>query len=57
LSKKEISQIVEIQLKDVQNRLIDKHSSSDFQQVKDYIVDQGFDPVLGARPLRKLFRD
>jgi ATP-dependent Clp protease ATP-binding subunit ClpC len=54
LSKKEISQIVEIQLKDVQNRLIDRNIHLLIsQQVKDYIVDQGFDPVLGARPLRR----
>ena len=23
------------------------------REVKDYIVDQGFDPILGARPLRR----
>jgi ATP-dependent Clp protease ATP-binding subunit ClpC len=54
LSKKEISQIVEIQLRDVQSRLVDRNITLQIsQEVKTYIVDQGFDPLLGARPLRR----
>jgi ATP-dependent Clp protease ATP-binding subunit ClpC len=54
LSKKEISQIVEIQLRDVQSRLVDRNITLNIDQdVKTYIVDQGFDPLLGARPLRR----
>jgi ATP-dependent Clp protease ATP-binding subunit ClpC len=54
LSKKEISQIVEIQLADVQSRLVDRNIALKItQEVKTYIVDQGFDPILGARPLRR----
>lgn len=54
LSKKEISQIVEIQLRDVQSRLVDRNITLKIdQEVKTYIVDQGFDPLLGARPLRR----
>jgi ATP-dependent Clp protease ATP-binding subunit ClpC len=54
LSKKEISQIVEIQLADVQSRLVDRNITLKITpEVKTYIVDQGFDPILGARPLRR----
>jgi ATP-dependent Clp protease ATP-binding subunit ClpC len=54
LGKKEIAQIVEIQLRDVQSRLIDRNITLKIsQEVKDYIVEQGFDPILGARPLRR----
>ena len=54
LGRKEIAQIVEIQLRDVQSRLVDRNITLTVsQRVKDYIVEQGFDPVLGARPLRR----
>ncbi len=54
LGKKEIAKIVEIQLRDVQSRLVDRNVTLKIsQEVKDYIVEQGFDPILGARPLRR----
>ena len=54
LSKKEIAQIVEIQLTDVAARLVDRNIKLDVTpEVKAYVVDQGFDPILGARPLRR----
>jgi len=54
LGKKEIAQIVEIQLRDVQSRLTDRNITLEVsQEVKNYIVDKGFDPLLGARPLRR----
>jgi ATP-dependent Clp protease ATP-binding subunit ClpC len=54
LSKKEIGQIVEIQLADVAKRLVDRSIRIDVTpDVKAYVVDQGFDPMLGARPLRR----
>ena len=54
LSKKEIAQIVDIQLADVARRLVDRNIVIDVTpEVKTYVVDQGFDPVLGARPLRR----
>jgi len=54
LSKKEIAQIVDIQLADVAQRLVDRNIVIDVTpEVKTYVVDQGFDPVLGARPLRR----
>ena len=54
LGKKEIAQIVEIQIRDVQSRLVDRNITLDISpEVKSYIVDKGFDPILGARPLRR----
>jgi ATP-dependent Clp protease ATP-binding subunit ClpC len=54
LSIKEISQIVDIQLRDVQSRLVYRNIILNVTDVaKEYIVNQGFDPVLGARPLRR----
>jgi ATP-dependent Clp protease ATP-binding subunit ClpC len=54
LTKKEIAQIVEIQLAEVAGRLVERNISMDItKEVKAYVVDQGFDPILGARPLRR----
>jgi ATP-dependent Clp protease ATP-binding subunit ClpC len=54
LGKKEIGEIVEIQLREVQERLVDRNVRLEISQpVKEYIVDKGFDPILGARPLRR----
>ena len=54
LSKKEIARIVEIQLAEVAARLADRNIRLDVTpEVKTHVVDQGFDPILGARPLRR----
>jgi ATP-dependent Clp protease ATP-binding subunit ClpC len=54
LSKKEISQIVEIQLKEVESRMSDRSMKLDVtKNAKKFLVDKGFDPILGARPLRR----
>lgn len=54
LTKKEITEIVEIQLSEVAGRLVDRNIKMIISpEVKKFIVDQGFDPMLGARPLRR----
>jgi ATP-dependent Clp protease ATP-binding subunit ClpC len=54
LGKKEIAQIVEIQLRDVQGRLTDRNITLSISaRAKEFIVESGFDPILGARPLRR----
>ena len=54
LGKEEIGRIVEIQLAEVQKRLADRSIVLDITAAaKQYIVDQGYDPILGARPLRR----
>ena len=54
LGKEEIAQIVEIQLAEVAQRLVDRNIKLVFTpEVKRLLVEGGFDPVLGARPLRR----
>ena len=54
LGKKEISRIVDIQLKEVEQRMAERNVSLQVTApAKKYIVEKGFDPILGARPLRR----
>ncbi|MBN1759770.1 MAG: ATP-dependent Clp protease ATP-binding subunit [Chitinispirillaceae bacterium] len=54
LTKKEIARIVEIQLAEVSQRLVDRNITMEVTaEVKKHVVDEGFDPLLGARPLRR----
>lgn len=54
LNKTEISSIIELMFKDLQRRLKDKQLSvSVTQRAKSYIVEQGYDPIYGARPLKR----
>jgi ATP-dependent Clp protease ATP-binding subunit ClpA len=57
LTKTEIVKIVDLMLADLQKRLDDKHiriSVSD--KAKEYIVECGYDPNFGARPLRRFIQ-
>lgn len=57
LSKDEVSKILEIQLKDLSSRLAEKSLSIDItSNAKAYLVERGYNPVFGARPMRKLLR-
>ncbi len=54
LTKENIAGIVDLQLADLNRRLGQKQLSCTVTQAaKDYIVEQGYDPVYGARPLRR----
>jgi ATP-dependent Clp protease ATP-binding subunit ClpC len=54
LSKKEIALIVDIQLGEIQTRLTDRSITLQAsKRAKEFLVERGFDPVLGARPLRR----
>ncbi|MBD3420917.1 MAG: AAA domain-containing protein [Chitinivibrionales bacterium] len=54
LGKKDMLQIVDIQLHDVQSRLEERHIILKLTKAaKKFIVDHGYDPILGARPLRR----
>ncbi|OGY42918.1 MAG: ATP-dependent chaperone ClpB [Candidatus Buchananbacteria bacterium RIFCSPHIGHO2_01_FULL_39_14] len=58
LSKQDIRQIVEIQLANVAKRLEDKKIKVEFSvSVKDFLADKGFDPIFGARPLKRLIQN
>ncbi|MDY5731527.1 MAG: ATP-dependent chaperone ClpB [Eubacteriales bacterium] len=57
LSKEDISQIVELLIADLQNRVQDKTLQLRItDNAKNYIIEQGYDPVYGARPLKRFLQ-
>ncbi|MDP4151966.1 MAG: ATP-dependent chaperone ClpB [Bacillota bacterium] len=57
LTKKEISSIVDLMIKSLSDRLADRQLSVELTaRAKDFVVDQGYDPVYGARPLRRFIQ-
>ena len=57
LRKDEIVKIVDLMLKDLRCRLEDKEVGFAITDAaKDYIIDSGFDPNYGARPLRRFIQ-
>ena len=54
LTKNDVKQIAEIMIKQLQDRMKEKEIELDVRNsVKEILVDQGFDPIYGARPLRR----
>jgi ATP-dependent Clp protease ATP-binding subunit ClpB len=54
LGIKEIKQIVELQLTELKKRLAEKRIGLVLTEIaKEQLAEQGFDPVYGARPLRR----
>jgi ATP-dependent Clp protease ATP-binding subunit ClpB len=54
LGKGEIKQIVEIQLRSLRRRLAERNITLDLTDAaKELVAREGFDPVYGARPLRR----
>ena len=54
LTKANITGIIDILLKDLNNRIADKEISISLtDRAKQFIADNGFDPVYGARPLKR----
>jgi ATP-dependent Clp protease ATP-binding subunit ClpB len=57
LAKEEIYRIVDLLTADLQKRLSDKQLSVTITpEAKEYIVEQGYDPVYGARPLKRFMQ-
>jgi len=57
LKKDEISKILELLINDLSNRLEDKHISISLtENAKKYLIDNGYDQVYGARPLKRFVR-
>ena len=57
LDKKEIYKIVDLMITDLQKRLKDKQLTVSLTDTaKKYIVDEGYDPVYGARPLKRFIQ-
>merc|ERR1712194_896512 len=54
LTKNDVKQISEIMIKELQDRMKEKEIELDVRNaVKEILVEQGFDPIYGARPLRR----
>ena len=54
LGKEEIAKIVDIQLAEVSSKLSERSVKLEVSDsAKDFILEAGFDPILGARPLRR----
>lgn len=57
LTREEIGAIVELLLADLRGRLSEKQLSMNItDEAKDFIADEGFDPVYGARPLKRFLQ-
>lgn len=54
LRRDQIGKIVEMQLRRVRNRLEERKIKLEMtDQARDYIADAGYDPIYGARPLKR----
>ena len=54
LTRNEIDKIVDLLIEDLQKRLNEKQLTVKLTpEAKNYIADQGYDPVYGARPLKR----
>jgi ATP-dependent Clp protease ATP-binding subunit ClpB len=54
LSKPEMRQIIDIQLRGLVKRLEDRKIRVELSdKAKDYVIDEGYDPTYGARPLKR----
>ncbi|MGN1102482.1 MAG: AAA family ATPase, partial [Huintestinicola sp.] len=57
LTKKEIFPIIGLMLKNLQNRLKSKQLTLEITDAaKEFIADNGYDPVYGARPLKRFIQ-
>jgi ATP-dependent Clp protease ATP-binding subunit ClpB len=54
LEREHVRQIVDIQLRRLERRLTDRHITLEFSDAaRDWLANRGYDPVYGARPLKR----
>ena len=54
LTKENIGAIVDLLVKDLNKRLLDKELTIELTKgAKEYVIEGGYDPVYGARPLKR----
>lgn len=54
LTKGNIGNIIELMMRDLNQRLLDRETSIELtKSAEDYIVEEAYDPVYGARPLKR----
>lgn len=57
LQKSELEKIIDLQLADIQKRLEEKRIEIKLdQQAREWLVERGYSPVYGARPLKRLLQ-
>jgi len=57
LGKKEIRKIIDLQIRKVNERLAEKEIKIKLTAAaKNYLLDQGFNPIYGARPLKRVIQ-
>ncbi len=58
LKQSEIRKIVDLQLKKISTRLLEKEIKIDAtSKLKDYLAKTGYDPIYGARPIKRLIQE
>ncbi|MCR4626601.1 MAG: ATP-dependent Clp protease ATP-binding subunit [Treponema sp.] len=58
LSHEEVSKILTIQLAELESRLAEKGFSMEVRpKARKYLVENGYDPAMGARPMRRLIQN
>ena len=54
LTKNDVGQIIDLLVKDVNKRLVEREVSIELTDVaKDFVVEGGYEPMYGARPLKR----
>ena len=54
LKKEEVTKILDLLIVDLEKRLEDKHITLELtEKAKEYLIDNGYDEVYGARPLKR----
>ena len=54
LTKKDVGQIIDLLVKDVNKRLVEREVSIELTDAaKDFVVEGGYEPMYGARPLKR----
>ncbi len=57
LSKKEVAKILDIQLAELGERLAEKGLTISLKpKAKEYLIENGYNPAMGARPMKRLLR-
>ena len=58
LAKVQIEKILDLLVKDLEKRLEDKHLTLKLtDKAKDYIIENGYNPIYGARPLKRAIQN
>ena len=58
LQEKDMVKIVEIQLNQLKGRLLDRDVGLDWNpEVSEFLAQEGYDPIFGARPLKRLIQN